>query len=364
MIATSKISWEDNMVEQLTLSFYLILIGCLSCYSQQPFLKLIEKDYREISAIEYKLDKKGNAKKHGVLTSHLLVDKKSRKVFGTERMEMTASHEQLKNSYLWIYNEFYFDSLGQLNKHLDRAVEQKADKEGREINIDSSRNVELYEYDRFGNLLRDTYSRFTKTYAISRITRDTSIYEDVETQIYSTVYDDKGRPTKNYFRQQTDESNKLNSEWFYFESGQLEKLISYTNDGRINSKEVFQYDDKNRLIRKIDSTGWCLKNPSLEKLMEYRYEENDLLKVITKGIHSNYEEIQNFSEPALVRPSAYSVIQTSNGLRMKYKISFDNNQIKQYEYRWIYDEDGFLREKYLISYPNPDVSRVTCYSYK
>jgi hypothetical protein len=349
--------------------FLLIFSSCISGNGQNAFLKLVEKNYTTISVFEYKLNRKGLAKKHGTLTAHLRVDTHRRMISGYNRLEYFVKRAGASGiQYLKMRHEAYFNSRGLLLKQIDRPLDIDPDKEGKEINIDSISNLEFYEYDLNDSPVKITYQNCHKSYAISRATNDTLHNAYCDTTIDSTVYDNRGNPVRSFIQQEDDIAPRLTDEWEYNNLGL--RLINnmFNKAGELFYRKHFFYDKDNRAVREIDSSEETPGKSDIKQIIDYEYRNDGWIithhETFNDGQSSmKWDEMRNFIKSE-THPSYYQIQVVNDGKKARNEITFEPGHKIQTEFRSIYDTDGFLIEQYFIFYSDPEKSKVIRYFYK
>ncbi|MEO1629019.1 MAG: hypothetical protein AAFV25_27995, partial [Bacteroidota bacterium] len=222
---------------------------------------------------------------------------------------------------------------------------------------------------------------------------DTSHHRSIQSDIYEYVFDSLGREIERYI---TDDSTRyLNTATISYDSnavrchychpryksiktvyGKNQKpalWISYTRNGEFHSKRYFYYDDQDRLIRRVDSTGWYIgtksgEYPRLDQTIEWEHRESQVWKrrIIwpNKMVENEYDSLGNVlrscSTYASQAPRCIdSKYEYHNGQPIKETRTFPNGETITEENR--FTEDGLLKEQ--RQYKNKTLVYLLRYKY-
>ncbi|WP_147298188.1 hypothetical protein [Flavobacterium aquicola] len=269
-------------------------------FSRQDF---IDKNLKKVSAYSYTINKKGNVKKDSLLLYRQQFDISKNKLFGVNSTTVCQSHEP---SFLtWFEFETYYNDSGQIIKEISKPknIEKKVKYGSTKYNIVTDETD--YEYDKKQREIRKTYKQINHYYSISKHTKDTLHLHTIERpkideyvynsdnqriQLFHKVDSTRYLKTESYNPDKDSNSVKcsycvsryLNDEWKYNSAKKITEWIFYTSENLIHTKRNYFYDDQQRLIRQIDSTGWYFKTikPYWESTTTFQY--SDTGKIVTK----------------------------------------------------------------------------------
>ena len=146
-------------------------------------------------------------------------------------------------------------------------------------------------------------------------------------------------------------SRYLCVKWEYDSLSNLTEETSFTQNNEIYFKKHYFYDDQNRLIKQVDSTGWNSTMPFLKRTITYEY--TDTGKVETeKSIDDNKIHYIYYNN------DGWCVKYCSGNASRKdcneYSYFFKNNKLikvilnslgEVFVEKFYYDEKGFLKER-------------------
>jgi len=334
-----------------------------------------------ISAYSYSLNKKGKLKKDSLLLYKQQFDILQNKLFGLSSSKVYQSHEP---SFLtWHEFETYYDNNGQVIREINKPknIEKKVEYGSTNYNVVADETK--YEYDNLQRETKRSYTRIDHYYSISKYTKDTFHLHTLErprideyfynsdnqkTQWYHTVDSTKYLRTESYNPEKDSNavrcsychSRYLNVEWKYNSDKKLTEWISYTSENLIHTKRNYFYDDQQRLIRQIDSTGWYFTTikPYWESTTTFQY--SDTGKIVAK--FNNTKEIFVNSTPKIISYfdindklikqcthsdstescTKYSFVY-NKAQKVKEEIVFENGTINLTKF--YYNDKGLLREE-------------------
>jgi antitoxin component YwqK of YwqJK toxin-antitoxin module len=200
---------------------------------------------------------------------------------------------------------------------------------------------------------------------------DTSQWSTEHARSSEYTYDEKGREIKKYFLDDSthyfDFANDktishsvkcsgcnpkyLSSELFYYENDKPKIWIWYTRDGKIHSKKYYYYNNKNRLIQLVDSTGWYIGNkPTLASITSFKYADTFLIEkqeVEENGsLIKKYDLAGNETQVCWNTDSSEDCTNSAYNYKDNKLISvFSENKFIKIEHTYLYYENGLLREK-------------------
>jgi hypothetical protein len=356
----------------------LILISPVEIFGQLEYPEpwkyqdLKENNITKVASAEFVLKKNGKLKDSTMIYQYQL-DTIQNKLYGVYRQEWMTTHGKLKNPYHWQYVEQFYDSQDRLIKDVMRTKEIKPKKEYGCTDIDSSWTIQIYEYDKNGKRILEAYQNISKSYSISKYTKDTFFYQSGEIQKYETIYNQDAKPIERFHFRSRDSLKYKNVEWNYNEKGLLSTWISYTRTGEFHTKRHYFYNDNDDILKQIDSTGWYINGkPTVQKIINYEY--------LTDGTYKEIHQMNLFQEI----PDKWVIIYNSENQPIKSidlidsgytvyeylqndskkEITCNANNQKMLERIWEYNDFGFLTAEYFINHELPKYSKVTKYYYK
>jgi hypothetical protein len=356
----------------LILIFPMEIFGQIEYSESWQLQDLKENNISEIVSAEFTLKKNGKLKDSTMIYQYWF-DTIQNKLYGDYRMEWITTGGKLKNPYQWQYIEQFYDSFDRLTKDINRPREIIAKTEYGRTKVDSTWNILLYDYDKNGNRILEISENISKRYSVSKYTNDTSFYESREIKRYETIYNQENKPVERFCYRSRDSLKYKNVEWVYNEKGQLTTWISFTRTGRFHTKRYYFYNEENRIIKQVDSTGWYINGePTLQEIIDYNY----LVDGTYKAIHqSNLFQEQsdkwsityNSENMPLKKESVYGAGHTTylySEKKLKMESNFDINNKKTFDRILEYNDYGLLQAEYYIYHESPKYSKVTKYYYK
>lgn len=365
-------------------------------WTYSDFLK---SGIKEIRGYSYKIKKNGKVKKRdSTMLFQKLVDLDSNKVFGINCNLNYQSHGPA--FYSWYnFNEYYNDQ-NQLIKYVSWPKKITKEREYGSTTYNVATNITTFEYNQKGDLYKKVYKQEKHYYSISKYTKDTFhlhsinrpkideyIYNSKKQKIkwYHTVDSTKYLPTKSYNPESDSNavrcsychSKYLNVEWKYDENDNLIEWVSYTNKGIKHTKRNYLYDNQNRLIKQVDSTGWYFSTikPYWESTTTYQY--TDSIKTETKvnntearfgsstsKIITTYDKNNRVISSCSYFDSQKSCNENSYQIINRYltqirtRMSDNHERIEKY----IFNDDGLLIEEHHFS--ENKLIRLIKYYYK
>lgn len=347
-------------------------------FSRQEF---IDNNLVKVSAYSYSINKKGKVKKDSLLLFNQQFDMNKNKIFGVNSSRVYQSHGP---SFLtWYEFESYYNDNGQILKEISKPmnIEKKVEYGSTNYNIVTDKTD--YEYDEMQREIKRTYKRIDHYYSISKYTKDTFHLHTIDRpKIDEYLYNSDNQKIKwfhtvdstKYLRTESYNPDKdsnavrcsychsryLNVEWKYNTDKNLVEWISYTSENLIHTKRNYFYDDQQRLIKQIDSTGWYFTTikPYWESTTTLQY--LDTGKIVTKinntkerfvsstpKIVSVYDSDDKLIKQCTYSDSTESCTQYSfvydKKKIVREEIVFDNGTISLTEF--IYNDKGLLREE-------------------
>lgn len=348
------------------------------------------KGISKVETYEFKI-KNGKIKKDSLLIGSANLDKGQ--VTGILYNLMCMSHAGCERDFQE-YKRIYSPS-GQLllSKHEKR---NKSVEKGKHfLDYDYHISETKYKYDELGNKIEELYFYTDLKFALDRKTKDTiDIYLTTQPTTYSYVYDES-KLLSHYTQKDSVITRRVfldidttsvsasyhyqprykNIDNLYDESGQLSCLISYTREGKFHTKRYYYYDDKLRIVKQIDSTGWYMHSikPYAESQVLYDYIHSGLIKTVErfKNHFDNGSKTiikYNLKDQIISECRQYENGEhcdyydyTFNGDKVVEMIHTDSKGRKIYSY-FKYDRQGLLIEEKDIV--NNKISSIVRYYYK
>ncbi|OIQ15790.1 MAG: hypothetical protein BM557_10830 [Flavobacterium sp. MedPE-SWcel] len=388
-------------MKQLPIFLLFSLFATTLCYSQHNISsedeiswyskKLKKHNITKVKEYSYKLRRNGKVK-DSTLISKQEYDTLNKRIFGMKYLYMIQSHGP---SYLKFYNyEEIYNQTGKLIKRKERPINPENKKTSRHF-IESNyySQEDLYEYDKNGNCIKETANNIYNSHEINKKTKDTlSSYITTTPTIIELAYENNKLITQyitkdcatiiftnNYFEKKEVDKNKschdydpkyLNIEYIYNEKDLIEKSISYTKNGTVDTKKYFYYDNKLRIVKEIDSTGSYTIKPYIKSITTYEYNKHD--STMTKiNVANKFSSESSIIEIRDIRNRITKYCNTSEG--HKYCIShiYENNRLKTDIFEdgdsksfthYSYNKQGLLYEKKTIY--NKKTTQLTRYYYE
>lgn len=368
-------------IQESTMTYiklFLILIIPVEIFGQSEysepwgFLDLKENNISEVISAEFSLKKNGRLKDSAMIYQYW-IDTIQNKLYGDYRMELITTGGKIKNPYHWQYIEQFYDSLERLTKDITRPREIIAKTEYGRTKVDSTWNILLYDYDKTGNRILEVSQNISKRYSVSKYTNDTSFYESSEIKRYETIYNQDNKPVERFCFRSRDSLKYKNVEWVYNENGLLTTWISFTRTGEFHTKRYYLYNEENRILEQVDSTGWYINGePTVQKIIDYEYLDNGTYKVTHQsnsfiGQQDKWTVIYNANnlpqKKEHVYGTGYATYEYSDN-KLKKESTYDVNNKKTHDRILEYNSYGLLRSEYYINYDFPKYSKVTKYYYE
>jgi hypothetical protein len=341
----------------------------------QDFLK---NNIKKVEAYSYKIKKSGKVSKDSLLLYRHEFDKDSNKIFGVNCNRVYQSHGP---TYLtWYSFQTLYNSKGLVIK-----------------DIDSPMDIEKKKDDSSGNQTYECNQHFDDYISISKYTKDTFHLRSVQAKIYETYYNEKGQkisryytsdstrylPTKSYKVDSSSvkcsycHSRCLNDDYVYAENENVKIWTSYTTENKIHSKKYYYYDNSQRLIKQVDSTGWYFTNTLPYWKSTTTYEYLDTGKTVTKifnsqdrfGGNSN-RNVTHYDTKGMIK-SECSITDSTQSCT-KYLYTYDNEKLtseifininnEKIETYFLYNLRGLLFEKKVIY--QKKITQLTRYFYE
>ena len=268
----------------------------LQPFSRQDF---IDNNLTKVSAYSYSINKKGKLQKDSLLLYRQQFDITQNKLYGLNSMS-----ELHRPSFLtWYEFETYYNANGQVMKEVRKPKDIKTEYGSTEYNVVTFETE--YEYDDQQREIKKTNKVIEHSYFTSKYTKDTFHLHIIKNpKIDEYVYNSDNQKIKRfhtvdstrYLRTKSSNPDKdsntvscsychsryLNVEWKYNADGKLTEWISYTMENLIHTKQYYFYDEQQRLIKQIDSTGWYLSTtePYWKSTTTIQY--SDTGRIVTK----------------------------------------------------------------------------------
>jgi hypothetical protein len=363
-------------------------------FSRQDF---IDNNLTKVTAYSYFFNEKGEVKKDSLLLYKQQFDINQNRIFGLKSNRVYQSYGP---SYLtWYEFETYYNDSGQVIKEIrnPKNIEKIVDSVKVKYNVII--NETNYEYDELKREVKITYNQIDHHYLIFKNTLDTLHFANIirpiideyvynsdnqKTQWFHTVDSTRNLKTESYnpdkdsnsVRCSYCDSRYLNVVWKYNSDKKLTELISYTSENLIHDKQNYFYDDQQRLIRQIDSSGWYFATikPYWESTTTFQY--SNTRRIVTKinnskvwYVNSVLKIVSEFdSDDNLIKECSYSdstknctqysFVYDNNKIIRK-EIVFDNGTISSTEFH--YNNKGVLTEERTLR--NSNLSSLIRYYY-
>lgn len=237
----------------------------------------IDKKINKVSAYTYSFNKKGKLKKDSVLLFQHQFDANQNKLFGLMSFYVIRSHA---TSYREL-NEFekFYNTKGQLIKVITYKKKAKKSKRKKHLDYEVQASEIEREYDDLHREIKTTRKQLVYDYSISLPDQDTigwlyilqpEINEftynsaNQKTEAYKTIDSSRNYSLKEMKLTKTYCFNcfpkHLENKWKYDDNQNRTESISYTREGTQHSKINYIYDAEQRLVSRIDSSGWYITN--------------------------------------------------------------------------------------------------------
>ncbi len=350
----------------------------LQKFSRQDF---IEKKLTKVSAYSFTINRKGKVKKDSLLLYSQQFDLTQNKLFGVNCNDVYQSSGP---SFLtWYEFEIYYNDYGQIIKEISKPKKIDMQVKNGSTDFFIITDETDYEYDTMQREVKRTYKQMIYFYSISKYNNDTFHLNTIDrpeideytynsdnkkikwfhkvdsTKYFSTENYIPGKASNNVICSNC-QSRYLNVEWKYNTDKKLVEWISYTRENLVHTKRNYFYDDQQRLIKQIDSTGWYIITiqPYLESTTTFQY--SDTGRIVTKIDNTNEKfgssttKIVSYFDTSdkLIKECLYSdtsaictqyiYVYEKNKIT-KEKIIFNNGTIILTEF--YYNDSGFLREE-------------------
>lgn len=346
----------------------------------------IKNGINKVECYSYEINNKGKVKKRdSTMLFRKQIEVDSNKIYG---IDFDINYQSHGPTFItWHEFQEYYDIQGNLTKYVDRPHKIEKRKEYGDIVWDININETLLEYDDRNLLVKKTYNRIEHSYSVWKRYKDTTYYHSIEPKVYEYEYDLNGNELRNYFtrgkriylhpkdfnpsKDSTEiDYRHLNGEKEYDNKGNLTKWIWYTSKNEIHSKKYYFYDEKNQLIKQVDSTGWYLQQysedePSLQSIKTFEYTNNILFKTIeSKG---DWTYTSEFDEKGNLMNNCLQIADTTDDCT-KYKYVYQNSLIEEIQTLpnqktiFEYNDDGLLIEK--RDYLNEKLTSLIKYYYE
>lgn len=331
----------------------------------------IEHKVDRIQAFSFALKKNGKAKKNGTKLFDISLNRDSLIVKG---INSNLKIQSFGSDFLsWYKFKKYYDSKVNLLKHTRQAIESLDTKDSRFIEWNINVDETTYEYDERDLLIKKVHNRINYSKSDLIKTKNNSLLLRIQPEIYEYEYNEQGleirkyktNDSTRYIRIQSKtadttsvkcfycEARYLNLEKEYDSNGNLIQWTSYTGENEIHSKKYYFYNEKNNLIKQIDSTGWYLQKhtddePSLESTKSFEYSNDKLIKIIY--IDKERTSISEFDENGELISSCLQIAGVKDECS-KYKYVYQNGLIKEIHHLpnqktiFEYSNEGLLIEK-------------------
>jgi hypothetical protein len=343
-------------------TFYILTFFTTLVFAQKPnelnwtYNDFIENDVKKVSKYSIPLRKNGKVKKRDstlLFTKEIDLDKNL--ILGIESNLVIVTH--VGSHLTWSKFENYYTNKGLILKETNSPLEIKKKKEFGFIEYDKNVGETIYEYDIKENLTRKEYRTINNHYSIYKSSKDTSHLKSIyRPKIYEYVYNSDNKELKQFHtvdstrylktksynpENKTDavtcsycHQKYLNVEWKYDQQKRLVEWISYTRKNELHTKRYYFYDEENRLIEQIDSTGWYINNKPFRKSTKtYEYDS-----------HTTKETIVNNTESSIgsYYKQEITISNSNDNVISECKITDERKVCSDYSYKW---KDGKLVEK-------------------
>lgn len=353
-------------------SFINLDTGEFQEWSPQTFAK---NDVSKVTVYSYKINKRGKVKRDSTLLSSQEINKPLNKVSGIKSSTIIQTH----GSSFLVWNKFhtYYSDKEQIIKQVDEPVNINRKKEYGFVSYNVDHNETEYEYDNQSRLTKETYKGIENHYSTYRKSKDTFHLLSIRRPIideytynsdnqkvlwYNTVDSTRYLKTKTYTPDTSSvkcyycHPRHINAEWKYNSKKNLYEWTSYTYEGKIHTKRNYYYDNDNRLIKQIDSSGWYYTTPFLQSTTIFQY--TDKGKIVTKVDSNNGVISASISKTVAYYDSADQVVKecyySDTESCIEYSYAYENAKlisktmlrndktINKIEY--CYNNKGLLRE--------------------
>jgi len=329
----------------------------LQQFSRQDF---IDNNLTKVSIYSYSINKKGKLKNDSLLLFRQQFDITKNKLFGLNSSIIYQSHGP--SSLTWDEFETYYDNNGQVIKEISRPLNIEKSVEFGSTKYDVITYETDYEYDSLQREIKKTYKKIDHYYSISKHTKDTFHLHIIErpdideyfynsdnqkVQWFRTVDSTRYLKTENYNPEKDSNavwcyychSRYLNVEWKYNADKKLTEWISYTSENFIHTKQNYFYDEQQRLIKQIDSTGWYFTTirPYQESTTTIQYADTG--KIVAKI----YNPKERFAK-AIPKINSYF----DNNDRLIKQCEFFDTEENCTQHAFIYDKNKIIKEEIIF----------------
>jgi hypothetical protein len=346
---------------------------------------------KNIRVYSYHVTKKGRITRKKLLFSSQEFKSDSSEVFGKDfNLWVQGGGSPYPK---WYFFRTYYNNAGLVTKEIKSSA--SPDNFGDnlyEFHID----IESYKYDSANNQIydRNVYAGLTSNYE-HKI--DTNGLTFCDGKIYQTMYNSKNQKISRYcvddtmyfiptklFSVDSVISNcikcslpRLNDDYRYDSNGNIKIWTWYTSDNKIHSKKYCFYDDSNRLIKEVDSTGWYFETiqPYLESTTIHKYSDSGSTEIVTFNnmpVHDGDIEakIIQYSVNGRVKSICFQTDSTEtctnffyyyNGDKLNKEVCIESNKDK-IEIYFSYNNKGLLTSKKTLS--NGKTTRFIKYVYE
>ena len=268
---------------------------------QWTYQDFVENKVVRIQAFEYEIKKNDKVKKDSTKLFDQKLLKDSNLITGINCYLSVQTDGPI--FLTWYKFKDYYNPKGNLIKHLDQLTEVVKIKEFGSVKWEVNINETDYQYDERDLLIKKAYNRIEHSYSIFNITKDTFHLHKLKPKFYEYQYNNQGLEIKSFY---TDDSTRylatknytpdsssikciycdpryMNTEKEYDSLGNLLKWTSFTRKNEVHTKHYYFYNEKNQVVKQIDSTGWYLQNnsedyPYLESIKLFEYRNDKLSK--------------------------------------------------------------------------------------
>lgn len=278
-----------------------------------------------ISEYSYKISDKGKIKIDSTLEKEFIYNKNEMIISGRNRKYIHSPHGI---SHMEYYN---FKNIYNKDSTLSKKIMQILGADSAQVVV----KEEILKYNAEKNLIKKKY--YSKKYLNDTISKPLSIEEPKEIVL---EYDKENNIIKEsisidstkYFK----DGNYINkcvychSKKIYksniYKNNKLDETITYTHEETPHSKTKFIYNINNKIVRKVDSTGYYNPKPIFQKETNYLY---------TKDAY--YEIVNSFNKKNTKKFDLTDSVIWEEEL-------FLNSGIKNYTYHI------YLKNEYLVNY--------------
>lgn len=265
----------------------------------------IENNISSVEAYSFKINKRGKVKRDSTRLYVQVLNTEQKRISGINCNLVFQSHGP--TYFTWYKFKKYYNDEGLLVLNIEEPVSIEKRKEFGFIEYDINKSETSFQYNQKGQLIKETTTAIEDSYSIYRSDKDTSHHRSIHPKSYEYIYDEIGREIERYHtddstrylktKTYTPDSNSvhcfycdprhLNDDRKYGANKKLNQWTWYTDEGDIHSKKYYYYNNQDKLIKRVDSTGWYLMKhsneyPILQKTIQYEYRDSFLWKTIKK----------------------------------------------------------------------------------